>query len=138
MRMIPDQVSESTKSPAERQLFARLRRVEDSNWYWGLHSFNLPEHVWKRMSEIDFVLAGPRGIYALEVKGGHVACRNGVWTFTDRYGVARRKRESPFAQARSAMFTLEKLRVIVKTCGSRSFRRLRVGRPRQVVRRVRR
>jgi hypothetical protein len=109
MRLIPDQVSTSTKSPAERQLFARLRRVEDSNWYWGLHSLNLPEHVWKRMSEIDFVVAGPRGIYALEVKGGNVACHNGVWTFTDRYGEARRKHESPFAQASSAMFTLEKL-----------------------------
>ena len=83
--------------------------MEDSNWYWGLHSLNLPEHVWKRMSEIDFVVAGPRGIYALEVKGGNVACHNGVWTFTDRYGEARRKHESPFAQASSAMFTLEKL-----------------------------
>jgi len=109
MRLIPDQVAMSTKSPAERQLFARLRRVEDGNWYWGLHSLNLSEHMWKRMAEIDFVLVGPRGIYAIEVKGGHVACHNGVWTFTDRYGTARRKRESPFTQARSAMFALEKL-----------------------------
>ena len=109
MRLIPDQVAQSTKSTAERQLFNRLRRVDDGNWYWGLHSLNLPEHEWKRMAEIDFVLVGPHGIYVIEVKGGHVACHNGVWTFTDRYGTARRKREGPFAQARSAMFALEKL-----------------------------
>ena len=107
MRMIPDQVSPTTKSQAERQLFARLRRIEDTDWYYVLHSLNLSEHAWKRMSEIDFLLVGPRGIYVIEVKGGYVSCRQGIWEFTDRYGHVHRRNESPFSQARSAMFALE-------------------------------
>ncbi|MEV0606599.1 NERD domain-containing protein [Polymorphospora rubra] len=108
MRIIPDQVSPTTKSQAERRLFTLLSDIEDTDWYYALHSLNLSEHVWKRMGEIDFLLVGPRGVYVIEVKGGQVAHRNGVWEFTDRYGTVRRKREGPFEQARSAMFSLEK------------------------------
>ena len=43
-------------------------------------------------SEIDrdpffeFVVCGPEGLYAIEVKGGRVACRDGVWRYRDRNG----------------------------------------------------
>jgi hypothetical protein len=108
MRMIPDEVSSGTKSDAEKELFGRLRLIEDSDWSLALHSLNLAEHVWKRVGEIDFLLVGPRGIYVLEVKGGGVSCERGIWRFTDRAGRSRRKRESPFEQARTAMFSLQK------------------------------
>src|SRR5262249_39260360 len=81
---------------------------EDSDWAFALHSLNLAEHVWKRVGEIDFLVVGPRGIYVLEVKGGGVSCERGIWRFTDRTGRSRRKRESPFSQARTAMFSLQK------------------------------
>ena len=106
--MIPDQVSAGTKSNAEKELFRRLKLVEDSDWSFALHSLNLAEHVWKRVGEIDFLFVGPRGIYVLEVKGGGVSCEGGIWRFTDRTGHSRRKRESPFSQARTAMFSLQK------------------------------
>jgi hypothetical protein len=108
MRMIPDQVSAGTKSNAEKELFRRLKLVEDSDWSFALHSLNLAEHVWKRVGEIDFLVVGPRGIYVLEVKGGGVSCERGIWRFTDRAGHSRRKHESPFSQARTAMFSLQK------------------------------
>ena len=108
MRMIPDHVSAATKSNAEKELFQRLKLVDGTDWSFALHSLNLAEHVWKRVGEIDFLVAGPRGIYVLEVKGGGVSCERGIWRFTDRAGRSHRKRESPFSQARSAMFSLQR------------------------------
>src|SRR5262249_4423016 len=108
MQLIPDQVSSATKSNAEREIFRRLKLIDDSDWSFALHSLNLAEHVWKRVGEIDFLVVGPRGIYVLEVKGGGVSCEGGVWRFADRFGHSRRKRESPFSQARTAMFSLQK------------------------------
>jgi Nuclease-related domain/UvrD-like helicase C-terminal domain len=107
MRMIPDQVSSATQSNAERQLFRWLSLLDDPDWSYALHSLNLAEHPWKRMGEIDFLLVGPRGIYVLEVKGGHVSREQGVWQFTNRSGRVNRKRESPFSQAKTAMFALQ-------------------------------
>lgn len=107
MRLIPDQISPATQSKAERKLFEQLSELDLPGWSFALHSLNLAEHVWKRVSEVDFLLVGPRGIYVLEVKGGHVSASQGVWRFTDRFGHAHRRRESPFTQARSAMFSLQ-------------------------------
>ena len=107
MRMIPDQVSSATQSNAERHLFRWLSLLDDPNWSYALHSLNLAEHRWKRMGEIDFLLVGSRGIYVLEVKGGHVSRAQGVWQFTNRSGRINRKRESPFSQAKTAMFALQ-------------------------------
>lgn len=120
--MIPDQVSPATKSNAEKELFRRLKLVEGTDWSFALHSLNLAQHVWKRVGEIDFLVVGPRGIYVLEVKGGGVSCERGIWRFTDRAGYSHRKREGPFSQARSAMFSLQQ--------------RLQESMPREVLSRV--
>src|SRR5258708_37533151 len=103
MRMIPHQVSSSTQSDAEKALFRRLRLVDDSDWSLALHSLNLAEHVWKRVGEIDFLLVGSRGIYVLEVKGGHVSRSQGVWRFTHRVGPVPRTRGGAFRPAPTAM-----------------------------------
>ncbi len=58
------------------------------------------------MSEIDFLVVYDDAVLVIEVKGGRIARHDGVWTFTDRYGHANSKREGPFEQARSAMFSL--------------------------------
>ncbi|WP_116510087.1 nuclease-related domain-containing DEAD/DEAH box helicase [Micromonospora sp. B006] len=105
--MVPEPISPSMKSAAEAEIYRRLKLV-DAGWSFALHSLNLPEHGWKRVSEIDFVVAGRRGVYVIEVKGGYVGCANGVWTYRDRTGTERRRRESPFAQATGAMFTLQR------------------------------
>lgn len=106
MRMIPSQISPDTASAAERQIFSWLAQIEDEGWSYALHSLNLSEHPYKRMGEVDFLVVGRRGIYVLEVKGGRVSHKDGIWTHTDRWGASRRKRESPFQQAQSAMFAL--------------------------------
>lgn len=71
-----------------------------------LYSVHLPRHEYKSMSEIDFLVVYGDALLVVEVKGGRIARHDGVWTFTDRYGHSNDKREGPFDQARSAMFSL--------------------------------
>lgn len=107
MRLIPPEISARQPSPAEKRLHRLLREVHLPD-HMALHSLNLAEHEYKRCGEIDFVVLGPTGLLVLEVKGGRVACRDGIWVFTDRYGKEHRRDEGPFAQARSAAFSLQK------------------------------
>ena len=105
--MLPNRVDPQTPSQAEKELFRRLQLIDDPDWPVALHSLNLAEHAWKRVTEIDFLLIGRRGVFVLEVKGGRVTAEGGSWRYTDRYGAAQVRRKSPFTQARSAMFALE-------------------------------
>ena len=106
MRMIPAQPHD-THSRAELRVFDQLRAAfaDDARWF-ALHSLNLPRHAYKRFGEIDFVVCGPEGLFVLEIKGGKVACHDGLWETTNRHGHAERLRESPFRQAESALHGL--------------------------------
>lgn len=72
----------------------------------ALHSLNLPLHQYKRWAEADFIVLCPAGILLLEVKGGKVSCRNGIWEFQDRTGKVTTKNESPAVQAKTAFYAL--------------------------------
>ena len=106
--MIPSQPLD-TRSRAELRVFDQLRAsfsgANQGGWF-ALHSLNLPRHEYKRFGEIDFVVCGPDGLFALEVKGGGVSCRDGVWETQDRFGKVVHLRESPFKQAESALHGL--------------------------------
>jgi hypothetical protein len=108
MRMFPEEVDPATSSEAEKILFRRLKLLESPDWVYAVHSLNLAEHSWKRVGEIDFLLLGPKGIFVLEVKGGRVTSERGVWKYTNRYGRSTTKKASPFSQASSAMFSLQR------------------------------
>jgi hypothetical protein len=106
--MIPQQPL-ATHSSAERRVFDQLRtafsRADQSGWF-AMHSLSLPRHEYKRFGEIDFIVCGPAGLFVLEVKGGRVACHDGVWETTNRYRETERLRESPFKQAETALHGL--------------------------------
>ena len=104
MRMVPSSPHE-TGSQAEKRIFDRLRRVLDDR-YVACHSLKATRHPHKRFPEIDFAICGPEGLYVLEVKGGRVACRDGVWRYEDRYGRSTESREGPFRQAETALHGL--------------------------------
>lgn len=108
MRMIPADPL-TTDSSAELRVFDYLRAAftepSDNAWF-AMHSLNLTRHDYKRFGEIDFVVCGPDGLYVLEVKGGGVSCKDGVWETRDRYGNQSRLRESPFRQAEGALHAL--------------------------------
>ncbi len=108
MQMIPA-TPHGTDSRAEMHVFDRLKAafVHDTQFkLTAFHSLNLTHHAYKRFGEIDFLIVGRPGIFVLEVKGGGVACRNGVWEYTDRAGLAHRSPEGPFRQSQSALHGL--------------------------------
>lgn len=108
MKMIPPFVVETTNSAAERRLFPILERTELDRHAVGLHSIDLPRHRYKRMGEIDYVILSRAGLLVCEVKGGIVdRDDDGRWRYTNRYGESDTRREGPFQQARSAMFSLK-------------------------------
>lgn len=108
VEMIPSYCGEEVKSNAEKKVFEILRGLTLKNGY-VLHSLGLPKHNNKIYGEIDFVVICDRGVACLEVKGGGVECREGVWIFRDRYGVERQKTEGPFAQVKGNMFSLKEI-----------------------------
>ena len=101
MRMIPSWPCD-TGSQAEKRIFERLRAAFDDR-YAAFHSLKPTRHPRKRFPEIDFVVCGPGGLYAIEVKGGRVACHDGVWRYRDRNGAVALSQESPFRQAETAL-----------------------------------
>lgn len=108
MRMVPD-IPHGTNSQAEKRVFDRLRNVKFGNTqdrYTVYHSLNLTGHAYKRWGEIDFLICGPNGLYAIEVKGGRVSCEDGVWYYTNRDDKVFTSREGPFKQAESALHGL--------------------------------
>lgn len=56
-----------------------LRRLDLGRGAVALHSLNLPRHQYKRWAEADFIILCESGLLLLEVKGGRIACNNGVW-----------------------------------------------------------
>jgi hypothetical protein len=107
-RMLPAAPHSSVRSQAERRLFDVIRDAAGTDDWVCVHSLGLARHSTKRRGEIDFALIMPEGVVVLEVKGGRVERRGGYWVHTDRFGVAHTKGESPFDQASSAMFALER------------------------------
>jgi hypothetical protein len=106
--MIPD-VLLRTDSRAEAKIFRILQDVSLGHDWTAYHSLNCSEHAYKHWAEIDFLLVGPPAILVVEVKGGRVQCKDGIWTYTDRFGRTRTNSEGPYRQARTAMYALREL-----------------------------
>ncbi|MDB4630984.1 NERD domain-containing protein [Pseudomonadales bacterium] len=110
MRMIPA-TPHGTNSQAEKKIFDLLRRAlpeDKKNEYTAYHSLNLTRHAYKRFGEIDFLICSPNGLFVLEVKGGGVSCKDGYWSYTNRFGEVNTSAEGPFNQAESALHGLRK------------------------------
>lgn len=105
MHVLPPEVGLNSPSAAEQKVHRLLRNVRMKG-YTALHSLGLSHHDYKIVGEIDFLLVGPEGLLVLEVKGGRIAQREGVWIFTDRFGKHHRSSEGPLAQGKSAAFSL--------------------------------
>lgn len=106
MRVIPSEIASSTKSNAERSVFAALAEIPDDQSV-ALHTVHLPKHHKKRVGEVDFILITSEMLLFIEVKGGRVSVRNGKWY----YGPPGREdgpKESPFAQVSGGMHELDR------------------------------
>ncbi len=107
MRVIPPEISLVTKSSAEKRLHGLLKQVGLEGWV-ALHSIGLSWHEYKTVGEIDFLMVTPKGLLALEVKGGGIRFEDGIWIYRDRWGKDHRNNEGPFKQAESGLFALLK------------------------------
>ncbi len=96
-RMIPSFYDKDRTTSGERRTFDALKQLGDQ--YAVLHSLALPDHIRQAQGEADFVIIGPEGLLCLEVKGGRVTHRNGVWRFTDGLGRSYERTKSPWDQA---------------------------------------
>lgn len=100
-------------------MFDRIRDCPDSDDLICLHSLGIARHDRKDYAEADFVVIGPDGVFCLEVKGGEVERKNGVW----KIGSGAKfytSSEGPFKQAQSARWGL--IRYLDKALG-RSIRK---------------
>lgn len=111
MRMIPTSPAAGC-SNAERKVFHALQQAGCLRGSVCLHSLGLPRHAYKACCELDFVIVGPDGLFALEVKGGGVTRdEKGQWVMTDRHGNRYIHREGPFRQVQGNFYALlEQLR----------------------------
>jgi hypothetical protein len=104
--LIPDTPSNCGKG--EQQVFNRLAHDLDDDRWVVLHSLGLVHHDKKLWGEIDFALLTTRGIYVIEVKGGKVSCKDGKWIHEMVGKDPYIRHESPWKQAKDAMFALQK------------------------------
>ena len=109
MKMIPNHIFDNVKSNAENKVFHLFQNIDLGPGWVTFHSLNVAEHTFKKWSEIDFVVVGPRGMMCLEVKGGGVEFKDGIWRFTNRFSQIEKKKEGPFDQVREAHYSLLKM-----------------------------
>ena len=106
--MIPPVLGLDVRSDSERRVFRLLEKTDFGPHAVCYHSLSLAEHDYKASGEIDFLIVTPESFLVLEVKGGGIAFRDGIWRYTDRYGQEHRSSEGPFRQAESAMYSLRR------------------------------
>lgn len=105
MILIPPYI-DNIISSAEAKILRLFGESKDLNNWFCLHTLGVSEHIFKREGEIDFVIVGSEGVFVFEIKGGRVKRKDGLWLFTDRYGRITQKKESPFTQARTALYSI--------------------------------
>ncbi|NUU41846.1 NERD domain-containing protein/DEAD/DEAH box helicase [Tardiphaga robiniae] len=107
--MIPPAPSSDTPG-SERRVFEGLKNCADSGDWTILHSLGFSSTWTGGYGEIDFVVIIPRlGIVCVEVKGGQVTHKDGIW-YTRRFNsnTSEALKRSPFRQAQEGMWKLRK------------------------------
>ena len=102
--LIPDVPKDCTHS--ERLVYTRLGDELPAEWV-VLHSLGLHGHATKIWGEADIVVLSARGFFALEVKGGSVSCRDGLWHYGQPGRGGYTKREDPWTQSKETMFAIK-------------------------------
>lgn len=106
-KMIPSVISPEIKSSAEKHIFEWFRDDPRTSEWIVLHSLGISNHNTVIHGETDFFVLVPyMGLFALEVKGGRVKRKDGIWSFTDRYGNVGTKERGPFDQAWDGVYSI--------------------------------
>ena len=106
--MIPAALSPAVKSKAERKIYEWFKNDPVTKDWVVFHSLGIENHQTVVFGEVDFlVCASNLGVFALEVKGGRISRKDGVWVYTDKYGVEHEKVRGPFEQASESMYSIK-------------------------------
>ena len=103
-RIFPPEINKDNPSRAEKKVFQLFKDM--SHDCLVFHSLGLSQHADKIFGEIDFVVVSYNGILCLEVKGGRVERKSGVWYFIDKKGRRHVSKEGPFKQILGSMHSL--------------------------------
>ncbi len=98
--LYPSKLPLSTNSGGEISIFNKIERFgQDLNWS-VMHSYNVPNHPFKKWGEIDFLIIVPKkGVVCLEVKDHkEIVYENRSWF----YGKRKKRDKDPFKQIISA------------------------------------
>ena len=107
-KMIPAALSPAVKSQAERKIYEWFKNDPVTKDWVVFHSLGIENHQTVVFGEVDFlVCASNLGVFALEVKGGRISRKDGVWVYTDKYGVEHEKVRGPFEQASESMYSIK-------------------------------
>lgn len=93
------------KSKAEKKIFQAFEKSSFDGFFF--HSLNIPEHIEKQFGEADFVIVSAHGVLIIEVKGGRISVRNGLWYTKDADNKTSRLKESPLIQVQGAWESLK-------------------------------
>lgn len=105
-KIIPSFVDPSTPA-SERRVLEAIRSSSSATDWTVLHSLGLSSKWAGEFGEIDFVVIMPGlGMVCIEVKGGGVSQRDGVWTTRDRFGQVETLKRSPYRQAQDCQWKL--------------------------------
>ena len=105
--MIPSAIAPEVRSSAERRIFQWFQSAAGTEDWIVLHSLGITTHNRVIYGETDFLVLAPNmGLFALEIKGGKVERKDGLWHFTDRYGNVGHKQRGPFEQAKDGIFSI--------------------------------
>ena len=105
--MIPSAISPDVKSNAERHIYEWFENAKGTEDWIILHSLGIVNHNKYIHGEVDFFVMVPNlGIFAIEVKGGRVRRKEGIWSFTDKYGHTDKRVKGPFDQAWDGIYSI--------------------------------
>lgn len=94
---------------SEHEVFAALTTLGDPWLVLSDVPFGLFGRPRPGLAQIDFLLVHPRrGLCVLEVKGGEITIRDGIWYTRPRGGEAEALRRTPFAQAADQRYELQR------------------------------
>jgi len=106
--LIPDNI-DKFNSGGERILYLKFKTDDSAKPFYILHSLFTNYHLKNLSGELDFLILAPgHGIFAIEVKHGHVWRAGGTWNFENKEGNVTKKSISPFAQVNGTMNSIRK------------------------------
>lgn len=109
-KMLPKEIWVNVTSNAEKKVFEWFKNAPNTQDWVVLHSFGLSQHIKQVRGEIDFLVLAPQlGVFCLEVKGGGIVRRDGLWFSIDYNNHEHKLKRSPFEQANSALESLMQL-----------------------------